>query len=290
MVKLANIILQAVPLVQPGNNSLTQVVNDTSQKCINDTLSSMAQQTVSTSFQIADPQIQNTIQELQKQVATLHLLSYVLLSVMAVGVIVCYVFVRKQKQKQQVTDNSQDCKLMELERRLNERMNTANNALERQIQDMLSEAESRQFQYGQKWHDDNVNASTQINRNSEVTINPVKMQFSNTDGQKHVQTNTYIKYFSLQETGGKLSVRERNLKDDASRSWFVMYIEGDNATYDINKQVTDAILSDQAVLRVCAQDFEPNPDARSIKTLAKGTLRKEGQVWLVTRKIVIELI
>lgn len=98
------------------------------------------------------------------------------------------------------------------------------------------------------------------------------------------------KYFSLQEEEGQLFVKERNLKDDSSRSWFRMEISGDTATYDINQHVVSSILEDISTLRLCANDFDPNPSSTAIMTIKPGHLRKEGHSWVVTEKITVKLI
>lgn len=97
------------------------------------------------------------------------------------------------------------------------------------------------------------------------------------------------KYFMLQELNGQLLVRDRNLKTDPI-GWFVMEIQGERATYDINPKMIPSILADLSTMRLCANDFESKPNASSIRTVKKGVLRKEGQSWVVTEKITITLV
>lgn len=97
------------------------------------------------------------------------------------------------------------------------------------------------------------------------------------------------KYFMLQESNGQMFVRDRNLKSEPS-GWFAMEISGDRASYDINPKMTSTILADIATLKLCANNFETNPNATSIKTVKKGTLKRDGQSWVVTDKITIKLV
>lgn len=102
------------------------------------------------------------------------------------------------------------------------------------------------------------------------------------------------KYFSLsQNTDGTLFVAERKLKDDSSKSWFYMSLAPGQAEAEfyINEQVTDSILADIPTLRLCTGNaFDARPQASRIRVSKPGKIRKEGQYWMVTEKIEIELI
>ena len=277
---LGNIFLQTVPVT-------TQSVNGDSSTV--ETVDSVGQNaSVVPNNTVGIEELQNTVQTLKEQVETQQTILWVLIGLFVLYIIYTFISSRRNQQVQQTTDETQDDRLAKLERRLELKINNANSALEQKMKGMVDDVKEQATIKAQSTPHQAQGYSAFIR---DVSGSHGRMS----QEQKHeipyssVPKNN-IKYFTPQESGGQLSVKERNLKDDGSRSWFVMDINGDAATYDINKQVTEDILADQSVLRICANEFEPNASARDIKTIKKGTLRKEGQSWIVTQKITIELV
>ena len=277
---LGNIFLQTVPVT-------TQSVNGDSSTV--ETVDSVGQNaSVVPNNTVGIEELQNTVQTLKEQIETQQTILWVLIGLFVLYIIYTFISSRRNQQEQQTTDDTQDDRLATLEKKLEIKINRANSALEQKMKGMVDDVKEQATIKAQSTPHHAQGYSELVREWKESHGRIAQEQKRDIPYSPAPKNN--IKYFTPQESGGQLSVKERNLKDDGSRSWFVMAINGDMATYDINKQVAEDILADQSVLRICANEFEPNASARDIKTIKKGTLRKEGQSWIVTEKITIELV
>lgn len=215
------------------------------------------------------------VEDLQGQIETLQT-TVTILCVVVFVLIARYLLRQKELKKlQSQTGGKQDDKLAELEAKIDQKLSAVAsdvNALKGKVNDLTIRAEqtakpeppTETITYGSA---------------------PVKMQKEEAPRERQ-QT----KYFTPQEIDGRLLVWEYNLKNDSSRGWFVMHIDGDSASYDINPNAIPSILADLVTLGFFANAFEANANAKGIRTQSKGRLRKEKANWIVTEKITIELI
>lgn len=215
------------------------------------------------------------VEELQGQVDTLQT-TVTALCVVVIVLIAGYLLRQKKLKKlQSLTDGKQDDKLAELEAKIDQKLNTAAsdvNALKGKVNDLTIRAEQTE----------KPEPPTET-----ITYGSAHVKVQKEEAPREQQQ---AKYFTLQESEGRLLVRERNLKNDSSRGWFVMHIDGNSASYDINPNAIPSILADLATLGFFANAFEANANAKGIRTQSKGKLHKNGDCWIVTEKITIELI
>lgn len=225
--------------------------------------------------------LQEQVEALQSQVDSQQLLIWALAALLALLIIGLVVTMRKINKSQSIVDRSQDKKLQELERRLNERVHDATSDV-KSLKNKLDDLETAT----------NVAKETYFESRSGYKGNQAE-QTSNhqeSDNRTTSKPESNLKYFIPQEMNGQLIVKDRNLKAENSRSWFIMNISGNTATYDINPLAQSSMLSDIMTLSMCVNGFEPKPNARSIRTLSKGSMRKHGDSWIVTEKLTIELV
>lgn len=231
-------------------------------------------------------QTQQTIEELQERADSQETIVWVLAVVaIAALALAVYTFVtakqlKASKEIDEANNNKDVAKesLRKLEQRLTTFIKEANDELTNRLETTKSELLTL------------IDGKVDKGATSVYTAAPKPDATPSPCADRKEEPKANKKYFTLQEAAGQLTVKERNLKDDDSKGWFVMEIDGSSAKYDINQRMVSDILSDQAVLRLCANDFEANASAKNIKTLAKGTMRKDGQQWVVTNKITIELV
>lgn len=242
----------------------------------------------------AAPQMQAQIEAMQEQLDDLYsdvrkakrrsgILFVVVIALGAAG----YVFINNLKKSQEERDVEQDRKLKELAKKLNKTLEDTSSALDRKVKDLQDDNARMAAQQKQQASANNAQKTNQSDPSSHTAGNSSSND-NKVKQQPAQQPKSVVKYFMLNEIGGRLLARERNLKDDPV-SWFRMEINGNRATYDINRKMLGEILSDMATLRICTKDFESKSGARDIVTQKQGTMEKTGTDWIVTEKLAIKL-
>lgn len=101
------------------------------------------------------------------------------------------------------------------------------------------------------------------------------------------------KYASFtQDINGQMSINEWDLVDDPSGQLFEISFDKDraNATFVINQGNVGNMLCDLPNLRNYANDFDAPPVPKGIKVTEPGTLKRSGDVWVMNRKMTIEIV
>lgn len=190
-----------------------------------------------------------------------------------------FYFYRKMQSDQEQLRKEQKQQLKDFANKFNNSLLDASKNIEKKVNEIRDDNSRAQQQTRQQ------QTHQQPSRSSEVTQRPQTSQSTQQTSQSPKET---VKYFMLTEQGGKSFARERNLKDEPI-SWFCMKINGNKASYDINRKVLNDILSDIATLQMCTKEFEMKQNARDIVTVRPGTMEKVGSDWVVIDKLTIKL-
>ena len=127
---------------------------------------------------------------------------------------------------------------------------------------------------------------------SDSTIE--KVPISNKVAEKYVskQVVTIVKYGDFYMEDNVPVVENRDLSDDKQAGYFMITIQenASTATYTLNKEKLNSIMQDVAVIADYVDNLQGSYDAKSIKAIDNGTLAKNGNKWVINKKMKVKLI
>ena len=106
------------------------------------------------------------------------------------------------------------------------------------------------------------------------------------------QVVTIVKYGDFYMEDNVPVVENRDLSDDNLAGYFMitMHENASTATYTLNKEKVNSIMQDVAVIADYVDNLQGSYDAKSIKAIDNGTLVKNGNKWVINKKMKVKLI
>lgn len=121
-----------------------------------------------------------------------------------------------------------------------------------------------------------------------------KMSRPNNVVEKSVskQVVNNVKYADFYMENNVPVVENRDLSDDNQAGYFMITIQenASTATYTLNKEKLNSIMQDVAVIADYVDNLQGSYDAKSIKAIDNGTLAKNGNKWVINKKMKVKLI
>ena len=121
-----------------------------------------------------------------------------------------------------------------------------------------------------------------------------KITIPNKVVNKNVSTQvvTIVKYGDFYMEDNVPVVENRDLSDDNQAGCFMitMHENASTATYTLNKEKINSIMQDVAVIADYVDNLQGSYDAKSIKAIDNGTLVKNGNKWMINKKMKVKLI
>lgn len=121
-----------------------------------------------------------------------------------------------------------------------------------------------------------------------------KITIPNKVVNKNVSTQvvTIVKYGDFYMEDNVPVVENRDLSDDNQAGYFMITIHenASTATYTLNKEKINSIMQDVAVIANYVDNLLGSYDAKSIKAIDNGTLVKNGNKWVINKKMKVKLI
>lgn len=121
-----------------------------------------------------------------------------------------------------------------------------------------------------------------------------KITIPNKVVNKNVSTQvvTIVKYGDFYMEDNVPVVENRDLSDDNQAGYFMITIHenASTATYTLNKKKINSIMQDVAVIADYVDNLQGSYDAKSIKAIDNGTLVKNGNKWMINKKMKVKLI
>lgn len=121
-----------------------------------------------------------------------------------------------------------------------------------------------------------------------------KITIPNKVVNKNVSTQvvTIVKYGDFYMEDNVPVVENRDLSDDNQAGYFMITIHenASTATYTLNKEKINSIMQDVAVIANYVDNLQGSYDAKSIKAIDNGTLVKNGNKWVINKKMKVKLI
>ena len=101
-----------------------------------------------------------------------------------------------------------------------------------------------------------------------------------------------VKYADFYMENNVPVVENRDLSDDNQTGSFMITMNenASTATYTLNKEKINSIMQDVAVIADYVDNLQGSYDAKSIKAIDNGTLVKNGNKWVITKKMKVKLI
>ena len=135
-----------------------------------------------------------------------------------------------------------------------------------------------------------------INRGEKASSDSTteKMPIPNKVVKKNIskQVVTIVKYGDFYMEDNVPVVENRDLSDDNRAGYFMitMHENASIATYTLNKEKINSIMQDVAVIADYVDNLQGSYDAKSIKAIDNGTLVKNGNKWVINKKMKVKLI
>lgn len=106
------------------------------------------------------------------------------------------------------------------------------------------------------------------------------------------QVVSNVKYADFYMENNVPVVENRDLSDDNQTGSFMITMNenASTATYTLNKEKINSIMQDVAVIADYVDNLQGSYDAKSIKAIDNGTLVKNGNKWVITKKMKVKLI
>ena len=121
-----------------------------------------------------------------------------------------------------------------------------------------------------------------------------KITIPNKVVKKNVSTQvvTIVKYGDFYMEDNVPVVENRDLSDDNQAGCFMitMHENASTATYTLNKEKINSIMQDVAVIADYVDNLQGSYDAKSIKAIDNGTLVRNGNKWVINKKMKVKLI
>ena len=121
-----------------------------------------------------------------------------------------------------------------------------------------------------------------------------KITIPNKVVNKNVSTQvvTIVKYGDFYMEDNVPVVENRDLSDDNQAGCFMitMHENASTATYTLNKEKINSIMQDVAVIANYVDNLQGSYDAKSIKAIDNGTLVRNGNKWVINKKMKVKLI
>lgn len=101
-----------------------------------------------------------------------------------------------------------------------------------------------------------------------------------------------VKYADFYMENNVPVVENRDLSDDNQTGSFMITMNenASTATYTLNKEKINSIMQDVALIADYVDNLQGSYDAKSIKAIDNGTLVKNGNKWVITKKMKVKLI
>lgn len=137
---------------------------------------------------------------------------------------------------------------------------------------------------------DSINRGEKASSDSTTEKRPIPNKVVKKNISKQVVT--IVKYGDFYMEDNVPVVENRDLSDDNRAGYFMitMHENASTATYTLNQEKINSIMQDVAVIADYVDNLQGSYDAKSIKAIDNGTLVKNGNKWVINKKMKVKLI
>ena len=209
-------------------------------------------------------------------------LVFILLVVVSLSLAV-YLFIDHQKTKKKYIEiiNKGDLQNSNSIKEIQESLNQLSN-WQHTVKQSISTANTSNVQHGNYLKQDNSIVPRSMPKQSVIS--------STSQPTSNQKIHKYVDF--TQDIDGKMKVLPRSISDQSNGKWFVIsYNENScEASYSINPESKQSMLSDLNTLKLCVEKFTNIANPCDIEVVTSGHLVKKGNMWEVSKKLIIKLV